>query len=182
MPLFTYKKVLETSFSGEPDDQIALNTVIEPDNKKYKKYSEINGVFGAEKINRPDVNAVPLGHWLTFKICSNVNLAMRDLDFTRPEEEVIHKQKRGFYPLQAMNQKNHLPDSTIINGGISRTLGNKYYFEIPDVPFIKSNFSTRIYYSEELQKSSFTNGNRIFLDKNYTDYTMEYGSLVKLVE
>ena len=182
LPLFTFKKVPETSFSGEPDDLITPNSIIEPDGKKYKKYSEINGIFGAEKINRPDVNAVPLGHWLTFKVCSNVNLAMRDLDFTRPEEEAIHKQKRGFYPLQAMNQKNHLPDSTMINAGISRTLGNKYYFEIPDVPFIKSNFSTRIYYSEELQKSSFTNGNRIFLDKNYTDYTMEYGSLVKLVE
>ena len=31
LPIFTYKKVLETSFSGEPDDQITLNTVIELD-------------------------------------------------------------------------------------------------------------------------------------------------------
>ena len=62
MPLFTYKKAFEQSFSGEPTDNIAENSIIEPDNKKYKKYSEINGVFGAEKINRPDVNAVPLGH------------------------------------------------------------------------------------------------------------------------
>ena len=182
LPIFTYKKVLETSFSGEPDDQIALNTVIEPDNKKYKKYSEINGVFGAEKINRPDVNAVPLGHWVTFKICSNINLALRDLDFRSPEEEAVHRIKRGFYPLQAMDKQNPLPESTVINSGISKTLGNKYYFEVPDVPFIKSNFSTRIYYSNPLQKSAFTNGNRVFLSKNYTDYTMEYGALVKLVE
>ena len=95
---------------------------------------------------------------------------MRDLDFTRPEEEAIHKQKRGFYPLQAMNQKNHLPDSTIINGGISRTLGNKYYFEIPDVPFIKSNFSTRIYYSEEAAKTAWnTRANKDLLIRNFSE-------------
>lgn len=182
LPLFTYKKAFEQSFSGEPADNIAENSIIEPDNKKYKKYSEINGVFGAEKINRPDVNAVPLGHWATFKICSNINLAMRDLDFSYPEEEAVHKYKRGFYPLQALDQNNPLPESKIINQGISKTLSHKYYFEVPDVPFIKSSFTSRIYYSEDVPKTSFTNGNRVFLGKNYTDYTMEYGSLVKLVE
>ena len=31
------------------------------------------------------------------------------------------------------------------------------YFEIPDVPFIKTSFTTRIYYSDILQESSFKN-------------------------
>jgi len=107
---------------------------------------------------------------------------MRDVDFTRPDEEAIHKKKRGFYPLQSMDKQSSLPESDVINNGISKTQGNKYYFEIPDVPFIKSKFSTRIHYSNILQQSSFTNGNRIFESKNYQDYTIEYGSLVKLVE
>ena len=176
LPLFTYKAVSIDTEDAE------VTGIIEVEDRKYKKYSEINGVFGAEKINRPDVNAVPLGHWVTFKICSNINLALRDLDFRNPEEEAVHKIKRGFYPLYAMDKQNSLPDSTIINSGISKTLGNKHYFEVPDVPFIKSSFGSRIYYSNPLQKSAFTNGNRVFLSKNYTDYTMEYGSLVKLVE
>ena len=183
LPLFTYRDVFIPSFSGETsENEPIVNGIIEPDSKKYKKYSEINGIFGAEEINRPDVNAVPLGHWVTFKICSNINLALRDLDYSNPEEESVHRIKRGFYPLQAMDKQNPLPESTVINAGISKTLGNKYYFEVPDVPFIKSNFGSRIYYSNPLQKSAFTNGNRVFLSKNYTDYTMEYGSLVKLIE
>jgi hypothetical protein len=31
-------------------------------------------------INRSDVNAVQLGHWVTFKVFSNINLALRSLD------------------------------------------------------------------------------------------------------
>lgn len=169
LPLFTFK------------DE-GGNKVLEPDDKNYKKYSEINGVFGVDKINRPDVNAVPLGHWFTFKICSSINLAMRDIDFNNPAEEAIHKQKRGFYPLQALNRENHLAESTVINQGISYPLSHRYYFNLPDVPFIKTNFSNRIYYSNILQNSSFTNGNRVFRSIDYQDYTMEYGALVKLVE
>lgn len=169
LDLFTYKDV-------------GGSKLIEPQDKDYKKYSEENGVFGAEKINRPDVNAVPLGHWMTFKICSSQNLAMRDLDFSNPSEEAIHKQKRGFYPFQALNRENHLPESNIINQGISYSLGHKYYFNLPEVPFIKTNFQNRIYYSNVLRNTSFTNGNRVFKFTNYQDYNMEYGSLVKLVE
>jgi hypothetical protein len=97
-------------------------------------------------------------------------------------EEAVHKHKRGFFPLQPMDSHNSLPESDVINNGISKSLGDKYYFEIPDVPFIKTNFATRIYYSNLLQNSAFTNGNRVFEAKNYLDYTREYGSLVKIVE
>ena len=187
LPLFTYKQYSIPSFSGDSDDDIEgikaiANGIIEPDAKKYKKYSEANGVFGSEKINRPDVNAVGLGYWVTVKICSNINLSMRDLDFAYPEEEAKFKKKRGFYPLQTMDQDTPLPESSVINAGISKSLGDKYYFEIPDVPFIQNTFSTRIYYSDVLQKSAFTNGNRVFRSQNFTDYTMEYGAIVKLVE
>ena len=184
LPLFTYIREYIEGFKDEnvSHEDGSKNTIKEPTDKKYRKYADANGEFGYEKINRPDVNAVALGHWVTFKICSNVNLAMRDLDFGNPSEEALHRKKRGFYPLQAMDKSDNLPESNVINLGISKSLGNKNYFEIPDVPFIKTSFTNRIYYSNPLQNSVFTNGNRVFKQINYEDYTLEYGAIVKLVE
>lgn len=189
---FTYKKVLD-SFTYKLGDILDDNgidttltlstaTLLTPEAKKYKKYSESNGVFGAMKINRPDVNAIGLGHWVTFKICSNINLALRDEDFSNPGEEALHKKKRSFYPYSSADQDNSLPESTVINKGISNTLGNRYYFEIPDVPFIKTHFTNRIHYSNLLISSIFKDGSRVFQAGNYQDYTLEYGQLVRLVE
>lgn len=183
LPLFTYKDSYVQMWSGDTiDNDGFLGGIIEPENKRFKKYSEANGMFGSDKVNRPDINAVPLGIWVTLKVCSNVNLAMRDVDFSRPDEEAIHKVKRSFYPFNNMDRSIPLPDSTKINAGISKTTGDKKYFEIPEVPFIKTNFSTRIHYSNLLVKGVFDNGHRVFLAKNYLDYSREYGALVKLIE
>lgn len=181
LPLFTYRNGLVVNFSGEKDDFVP-DGIISSENKGFKKYSERNGIFGYDKLNRPDINAVGLGQWVTYKICSNVNLAMRDVDLSRPSEEALHGMKRSFYPLQSIDKDLTLPESKVLNRGISKTGGSKYYFELPDIPFIKEDFPTRVYYSNILQQSTFVNGNRTFLSKNYQDYTMEYGSLVKLVE
>ena len=183
--LYTYKSKFIQEFNGQEEykrNEEPEIGILEPDDKKFKKYSEINGIFGAEKINKSDVNAVGLGHWVTVKICSNTNLAMRDIDFNNPMEEAIHGSKRSFYPYRTADPDNHLPDSDIINIGISKTSSDKFHFEIPDVPFIKTNFTNRIHYSDVLINSSFQNGHRVFKANNYQDYTMEYGSLVKLVE
>jgi hypothetical protein len=107
---------------------------------------------------------------------------MRDVDFSRPLEEAVHKVKRSFHPLQEAKSTNKLPESTVMNNGINHSLSDRYYFEIPDVPFIKTNFANRIYHSELLQEGAFKNGNRVFKSKNFQDYTMEYGALVSLVE
>jgi DNA polymerase sigma len=48
-------------------------------NKKKDKY----------KINRADVNAVQLGHWVTFKVFSNINLALRSLDNSDASEVAL---------------------------------------------------------------------------------------------
>ena len=183
LDIFTYKNV-NYNIDVDSTDNVDLSTykITLPDAKKFAKYSEANGTFGAEKINRPDVNAVGIGHWVTFKICSNINLSMRDIDFSRPEEEAVHKMKRNFHPLQTAKPTNKLPESSIINSGISKSLSDRYYFEIPDVPFIKDSFTTRIHYSNILQESSFRNGHRIFKAENYQDYTLEHGELVKLVD
>lgn len=183
LDLFTYKTV-DYNVDIETDNILALTTykLILPDGKKFSKYAEANGSFGTKYLNRPDVNGIPIGHWATFKICSNVNLAMRDIDFSRPEEEAVHGDKRKFHPFQKANSSIKLPESSILNRGISRTLSEKYYFEIPDVPFIKDTFTTRIHYSDTLVDTAFKNGNRVFRSENYQDYTLEYGQLVKLIE
>ncbi len=63
LDLFTYKDVMVPDFSGQgTEGEPSVHTVLESDNNKFKKYSEINGLFGAQKINKPDVNAVPLGY------------------------------------------------------------------------------------------------------------------------
>jgi hypothetical protein len=90
--------------------------------------------------------------------------------------------KRSFYPLEEAKPTNKLPESNVMNIGLNKSLGDKYYDEIPDVPFIKTSFTNRIHYSEILQDNSFKNGNRIFKSQNYQDYTLEYGALIKLVE
>ena len=179
--MFTFKSGNVASFLGEKEDD-SLDGLRTPENKSFKKYSERNGLFGYEKMNRPDINAVGLGQWVTYKICSNVNLAMRDVDLNNPSEEALHGMKRSFYPLQSIEKDLKLPESRIINRGISKTTGDRYYFEVPDVPFIKTHFPTRVFYSNVLQKSNFVNGNRVFYSMNYQDYSMEYGALVKLVE
>ena len=66
----TYKKILnlftyKTLSANDDTDAVASSNIsgmTMPDSRKFKKYSELNGTFGAEKMNRPDVNAVPLGH------------------------------------------------------------------------------------------------------------------------
>lgn len=176
----SYKKILEL-FTYDNEDLLEANVVL-VDGAKFEKFSEENGLYGVSKMNRPDINAVKLGHWATFKVCSNINLCFRDIDFSQSSEESIHNMKRSFYPLQGVSLDNRLPEASLINKGLTSYFGNKYYFELPDVPFIKTINNTRIYYSNVLQESNFKNGNRIFQDQNYQDYTNEYGSIVKLIE
>lgn len=187
---FLYRKVLNTftyktgELVNDIDPGVNLESIklMLPETKRYKKYAESNGEFGASKINRGDVNAVGLGHWVVFKVCSNINLSLRDEDFSYPAEEAIHKRKRSFYPYSSADITNCLPESHIINKGISQTLGNRYYFEIPEVPFIQTHFSNRIHYSNLLLDSVFKDGSRVFEAGNYQDYTLEYGQLTRLVE
>ena len=183
LPIFTYKSVdinvdIDTADVGD----VSTYKITLPDGKKFDKYSEANGTFGTKYLNRPDVNGISLGHWATFKICSNVNLAMRDADFSRPAEEAVHGTKRKFHPFQEANIKSKLPESNILNSGISKSLSDKYYFEVPEVPFIKDTFTTRIHYSDILTDTAFKNGNRVFRGQNYQDYTLEHGELIKLID
>ena len=59
-------------------------------------YNYSDGQF--ENINRGDINAVPLGIYLTFPVVSYRNLNIRSLDPSYPQEEGLTGHKRGFYP------------------------------------------------------------------------------------
>jgi len=166
-------------------------TIVEPSDAKYTNVGTGLGtlfdsfeykIYGCDKINRGDVNAVPLGHWVTFKVMSNINLSMRDIDFSNPTEEAIHGKKRGFYPLNAMDPNDSLPESNIINGAANVTLSKRPNFIVPDVPFIKNYFGNRILYSDIATTDAFKNGYRVFNAGHYRDYTKTYGSIVDMKE
>ena len=72
-------------------------------------------IRGLAAINRADVNAVGLGQWITFPICSSRNLALRDVDYSNVTEQASFNRKRAFYPLEKMDVHNPLRDSNVIN-------------------------------------------------------------------
>lgn len=161
--------------------------IIDPDTWKdhYKGYA--NGALDLEeasKINRGDVNAVKIGHWATFKCMSNINFAARVEDDSNGSEVALIGHPRTFVPanwLQADGEYK-VPDSTVINVGYNSTTSDKYNFILPDVPYIKNEFSNRIMYSDIHITDAFKNAYRTFQLNNYRDYSKEYGSITELME
>lgn len=135
-------------------------------------------------INRGDVNAIQLGSWITFKLRSSYNLSIRSLDYSYPSEEAMTGLKRGFYPLQDISVYGNtkIPGSYTFNSGYNATVGEKINFTMPEVPYIKNNFDTRIAYSDIAINDSFKNGLRVFQASNYRDYPRLFGGITKLVE
>jgi hypothetical protein len=135
-------------------------------------------------VNRGDVNAVKIGHWVTIKVCSNINLSLRSVDHSWAAEEGLTNKPRAFFPLYSRNPsgENKVPESNVYNDGYTVTLSTRYNYETPNVPAIKNVFHTRIMYSNIAINDAFRNGFRVFDLMNYKDYTLTYGALVRLVE
>lgn len=74
-----------------------------------------------------------------------------------------------------------IPESQIYNKGFSKSLSERWNFELPDVPYIKNWFGTRIMYSDIHVNDAYKNGFRVFQGTHYRDYTREYGEIVKLI-
>jgi hypothetical protein len=53
-------------------------------------------------------------------------------------------------------------ESQIYNKGFRRSLGDRWNFELPDVPHIKNWFGTRIMYSDIHVNDGYKNGFRVF--------------------
>jgi hypothetical protein len=135
-------------------------------------------------INLGDVNAVPLGLWLTFTLRSSYNLNIRTVDKSHVDEALMSGNYRSFYPnygqLASGSQK--MPDSDQYNKGFSKSVSEKYYFEVPDVPYIKQEFQNRIVFSDIHINDAYKNGFRVLRTTNHKDYPMTYGSITKLIE
>ena len=145
----------------------------DPDNPE--KYSE---------INLGDVNAVQMGLWLTFQLRSSYNLNIRTIDKSNIDEYLMCGNYRSFYPhygqLASGGQK--IPDSAQYNKGFTKSVSEKYYFEVPDVPYIKQEFQNRIVFSDIHINDAYKNGFRVIRTMNHKDYPMTHGSITKLIE
>ena len=135
-------------------------------------------------INLGDVNAVQLGMWLTFQLRSSYNLNIRTIDKSNIDEYIMCGNYRSFYPhygqLALGSQK--IPDSNQYNKGFTKSVSEKYYFEVPDVPYIKQEFQNRIVFSDIHINDAYKNGFRVLRTMNHKDYPMTHGSITKIVE
>lgn len=168
------------------------DTIIDPDtlSTDFPGYANISGLVLDDtdnedvlKIKRSDVNAARVGYWVTFKFCSNINYAFRCIDPTFVSEYALFGRPRAFFPLYDKNLggSNKIAESTVMNVGYNSTTSDKKYYVSPEVPAIKNDFSNRVMYSEIHVNDAFKNGYRLFQGQDYKDYTLEYGSITKIV-
>ena len=150
-------------------------------NEEEEDGSDENGNWA--KINRGDLNAVPMGMWITYKCLSNRNLGLRAEDHNYPDEEALMGNPRSFYPLQDFNLKSNgkIPESFLLNDGYSATVSQKYHSSAPNVPYIKDQFDNRIMFSNVQVDGDFKNGYRVFQGLSYEDIDRQYGAIVKLI-
>lgn len=130
-----------------------------------------------------DLNAVQMGSWITFKCRSSINYALRSVDHSYVSEEALMGAPRSFYPKSSLlyRGENKLPESYLYNDAYRATVGYKCYYALQDVNYIKNNFSNRIQYSAIAIQDSFKNNYRDSLSTYHRDYSIEYGSIQKLV-
>lgn len=169
------------------DPSSPTNDTIVDQNCWKNNYDVSDGVVkkdNFEKINLGDVNAVRLGMYITLYVRSTINLNVRAQDNSNSDEIGLFGHPRSFYPQYSMSNSGayKIPEALCYNKGFEKSLSEKIFFEVPDVPWIKNEFSNRIAYSEIQVSDAFENGWRTFLGTNYRDYPKTYGSIVKLIE
>lgn len=134
-------------------------------------------------INKSDLNAVPLGMWLTYKCLSSYNLGLRSIDRSHTDEQALMGNPRSFYPLSGMSthSSSNIAESQILNTGYSSTVGSQSYLGAQDLPYIKELFDNRIIFSNVQVEDEFRNGYRVFQGLSYKDIDRQYGAIVKLL-
>ena len=153
------------------------------DKNTWKDNYDVTNSEKWERISRSDLNAVQMGSWITIKVRSAMNYALRSQDHSYVAEEALMGSPRSYYPRnQVMWQgANKMPDSYLYNDAYRATLGFKCYFALHDINYIKDTFSNRIQYSAISVQDSFKNNYRYSLSTYFRDYSQEYGSIQKLV-
>ena len=145
--------------------------------------SELGDSGDYYKINRGDLNSAPLGMWATFKLLSSYNLGLRSEDRTNTEEMALMGNSRSFYPVSSISisPNNKIAESNLLNTGYSATVSAKEYYEVGDVPYVKTLFDNRVVYSNIQVEDDFKNGYRVFSEIAYQDIDRQYGAIVKLL-
>lgn len=136
-----------------------------------------------DNINRGDVNAIKLGMWVTFRVRSPYNLNIRTLDSSNVDEKQMTGHARGYYPYHPMSTEGtyKISESHIYNKGFSKSVSERDNYILPDVPYIKNWFGTRIMYSDIHINDAYKNGFRVFRKTRSVDYTREYGEITKII-
>ena len=149
----------------------------------WKNNYDPNKTESYANINLGDINAIQMGMWVTFQLRSSYNLNIRTVDESYVDEAAMSGHPRSYHPNAPMSVEGtyKLPESQIYNKGFSKSVSDRWNFEVPDVPHIKNWFGTRIMYSDIHVNDSYKNGYRIFQGTHYRDYTREYGEIVKLI-
>ena len=113
---------------------------------------------------------------------SNFNLSMRSVDETHIDEMALTHKGRTFYPLYPMSTEgtNKVPEAFIMNEGYGRTTSDQHRL-LKNSQTERTDFSTRIMYSELGVNNAISNNLRIFKSGNHRDYSTNYGQLVKLI-
>ena len=176
--VFTYRLNRNFNDSSLPnnDDIIDKNT--------WKDNYRADDIEKFKDISRSDINAVQLGSWITIKVKSPYNYALRSEDFSYVAEAALMGSPRTFYPRkqQLWLGTYKMSDSYLYNDAYRATLGYKCYFTIQNTNYIKDTFSNRIQYSAIAIQDSFKNNYRESYSTYFRDYSSEYGSIQKLVE
>lgn len=169
------------------DPSSPANHKIVDENCWKDNYTVSDGVVDTEKfekINLGDVNAVKVGMWVTFPVVSSNNLNIRSIDDSIVDEVALFGHPRTFFPYSGMSVDGSykIPEAMCYNKGFSKSVSERYNFEVPDVPAIKDDFTNRISYSDIHVNDAFKNGFRTFQGSHYRDYPKTYGQITKLIE
>lgn len=153
----------------------------ETSDAEYADNKKVSGDWN--KINRSDINAVPLGMWFTYKCLSSNNLGLRAVDRSYPDEQALMGNPRSFYPLSGRNlySAGKIADSKILNLGYGATVGIESHIGAKDLPYQKELFDNRIMFSNIQSEDEFQNGYRVFQNLAYKDIDRQYGAIVKLL-
>lgn len=199
--VFTYKKLSKPLYRGDcyicqfthrvnrnfQDPSAPANDDIVDPNTWKDNYEVSDGVVDTskfEEINLGDLNAVQMGMYVTLTVRSTYNLNIRAIDDSNSDELAMFGHPRGFYPYNPLvtSGSYKIPEALCYNKGFEKSLSERVNMEVPDVPWIKNEFSNRIAYSNIQIQDAFQNGWRTFMGTHYRDYPKTYGSITKLVE
>lgn len=164
------------------DPSAPYNDEIVQDNTWKENYS-IEEPDKFNQINLGDINAIQIGTWVTFRVRSSFNLNIRTVDGSDVAETAMVGHPKAYYPYNDMSVEGTYKhaDSQVYNKGFSKSISERFNMELPDVPYIKNWFKTRIMYSDIHINDAYKNSYRVFRPTAYRDYTREYGEIVKLI-